>query len=120
MIRTILHKADCLSPFIDETQYGILRKKLRKALQTFHNNKETYKVGFTTRPPKQTGIDILNAIFNSRIAKQDEEVRGSAMFPVSGNTWHIGGMGSVWLDVDVSGKMYRVAFNPQDNGFYVM
>jgi len=60
---------------------------------------------------------ILDKIGESRVAADDEDVEGSACFPVPGDLWHIGIFGSVWLDVEVCNKIFRVSYS--DDTFFV-
>jgi len=55
---------------------------------------------------------ILKLIPNTKIAKTQSEIEqtGSSSCPIFNNYWVIGNLGSIWLDVEVDGKPYRVAF----------
>jgi hypothetical protein len=74
-----------------------------------------------TEDAKDTAIAICKKIAESTVPRLGAKKRSksSALAPRAGTIWAIGGFGSIWLDIEVAGSLWRVAFNPNGGTFHV-
>jgi hypothetical protein len=107
--------------FITKEQAEELREELLRQLAKVRAG-DASLLRFARAIPGDLHYPIAVAIQTSTVPAigcPSEEASGStAMYPKADGRWSIGMVGSVWLDVAVQEKLFRVAFH-RDDGLFI-
>jgi hypothetical protein len=99
-----------------DEKYLVISKQLRQQLEKIDGIYSPPELKLSRRAAKA----LFHHINASTVPALGEPNPGSALHPVAGGKWHIGSLGSVWLDTQVGEYIYRIGFDPANNRFELL
>ncbi len=101
--------------FMTDEKYTVIKDKLNTALANLK------QVRFAPDISEAYYLPVIKAIQASEVPAlgADKRSNSTANCPIASKYWAIGFLGSVWLDVKVKRKIFRVAFNPANSQMHI-
>lgn len=59
-------------------------------------------------------LKCMAFVVDSVVDTTNSKDHGTAMFPLFNNVWNVGIFGSIWLDIQIDGNGYRLAFSNEE------
>jgi len=106
---------------IDMLRKWFLYQRTQEVFEYMNNLKYIGSIG---EVKLVTNVEIIQkcllVVAESEVDQNNSMEHGTAMFPKYNNVWNIGVLGSIWLDIKIDNKCYRLGFyNENPPALYV-